>query len=99
MSARDRQDGGTVAGGVRLPPEVADRVLTPEAVAFHARLEPAFAAGRAALLARRADRQKALDAGADLYFLPETRAVREDAAWRVAPAPADLERRHIEITG
>ncbi len=34
-----------------------------------------------------------------LDFLDETRAVREDAAWRVAQAPADLQDRRVEITG
>src|SRR5581483_2580841 len=35
----------------------------------------------------------------DPTFLPETASVRDDPNWRVAPIPADLQRRHIEITG
>ena len=88
---------GTVVAGP--PSPEAERVLTGEAAAFLARLQRAFGARREELLARRAARQAAFDAGADLDFLPETRALRDDASWRVASIPADLERRHIEITG
>src|SRR5262245_4826385 len=94
--------GGPAGAGIEISgashPETS-RVLTPEAVAFLARLQRAFGARREELLARRAIRQAALDSGAGLDFLPETRAVRDDAAWRVAPIPPDLERRHVEITG
>ena len=37
-------------------------------------------------------------AGRPLDFLPETRGIRE-GDWRVAPAPADLVDRRVEITG
>ncbi|HUD72503.1 MAG TPA: malate synthase A [Dongiaceae bacterium] len=98
MSARSSASGGPAAGA---PLSVADagRILTPEAIAFLARLERAFGSRRTALLAARATRQSALDAGAVLDFLPDTRAIRDDPSWRVAPAPPDLERRHVEITG
>jgi len=91
-----------IAAGIAVagpPSAAATRVLSGEAAAFLARLQRAFGARREELLARRAARQAALDAGAGLDFLPETRAIRDDASWRVAPVPADLERRHIEITG
>jgi malate synthase len=74
------------------------RVLTPEALAFVARLQRAFGARRRDLLAERDERRRSLDAGERPAFLEETRAWRE-AAWRVADAPADLQRRHVEITG
>lgn len=76
----------------------ADRVLTPDALAFVAELHRRFNPERQRLLRRRAERQTELDAGARLDFLPETRDVRE-GEWQVAPAPADLDDRRVEITG
>ncbi len=73
-------------------------VLTPEALAFVARLQREFGPTREALLRRRAERQAELTAGAFPDFLPETRAVR-DGDWTVAPAPKDLQKRWVEITG
>ncbi|HEX9068327.1 MAG TPA: malate synthase A, partial [Ktedonobacterales bacterium] len=49
-------------------------------------------------LDKRAERQAALDAGATFDFLPETREMRE-SEWTVAPIPADLLDRRVEITG
>ena len=46
----------------------------------------------------REERQKELDAGALPDFLPETKHVR-DGDWKVAPIPADLQDRRVEITG
>jgi malate synthase len=76
----------------------AAEVLTPEALAFVAALQRAFGDERERLLAARAERQAELDAGALPDFLQETREVRE-GDWRVAPAPADLQDRRVEITG
>jgi malate synthase len=73
-------------------------ILTPAALAFVAALERELGPTRAALLRRRAERQVAFDAGARLDFLAETRGIRE-RAWTVAPAPKDLERRWVELTG
>lgn len=75
-----------------------DHILTPEAVAFAAGLERRFGGERRALLARRSERQQQFDAGARPDFLRETRAIRE-TAWTVAPVPADLMDRRVEITG
>ena len=47
---------------------------------------------------RRAERQKRFDAGELPDFLIETRAIRE-GDWKVAPIPADLLDRRVEITG
>src|SRR5207302_2983254 len=58
-----------------------------------------FGATREALLARRVERQREIDAGAMPDFLAEPRHVREDPSWRVAPAPKDLQDRRVEITG
>ncbi|HZT50687.1 MAG TPA: malate synthase A, partial [Stellaceae bacterium] len=75
-----------------------ERILTHEALAFLAHLERKFGAERRRLLAARARRQAALDAGAKPDFPAETRAVRE-ADWTVAPLPKDLLDRRVEITG
>lgn len=73
-------------------------ILTPEALAFIAALERNFGAPRRALLERRVERQAAIDAGQLPDFLPETAEVRA-GAWTVAPIPADLADRRVEITG
>jgi malate synthase len=88
-------DGVQVTGG-RVPGE--DRVLTPEALALVARLTRNFRDELGVLLARRRDRQTRFDAGELPDFLPETAHVRE-SDWTVAPAPADLDDRRVEITG
>jgi malate synthase len=73
-------------------------VLTPEALDFVAALHAEFDGQRRALLARRGERQTALDAGELPAFLTETRELRA-AEWQVAPAPKDLTDRRVEITG
>jgi len=79
-------------------PPAAAGVLTPEALEFLAQLEQEFRPTRASLLQRRVARQAELDAGALPDFLSSTAGAR-GAAWRVAPAPADLQDRRVEITG
>jgi malate synthase len=78
-------------------PEYA-RVLTPDALAFVAKLARAFEPRRQELLAQRAARQKEFDAGRMPDFLPETKALRE-SQWQVAAQPPDLLDRRVEITG
>lgn len=73
-------------------------ILTPEALAFVASLHRKFEGTRRELLARRVLRQAELDAGRRPDFLPETAAVRA-ADWTIAPLPADLLDRRVEITG
>jgi malate synthase len=68
-------------------------VLSKEALAFVERLQRELGAERKALLAVRAGRQQALDAGE----LPTLKARVGD--WRVRPAPPDLVDRRVEITG
>src|SRR5947209_6793864 len=80
-----------------LPPEYA-AILSPEALDFVAALHRAFDGRRRELLARRAQVQAQLDGGWLPDFLPETRDVRA-GDWRVAPLPADLLDRRVEITG
>jgi malate synthase len=73
-------------------------ILTPQALAFVAKLARKFEARRRELIAARARRQSEFDAGRLPDFLPETKAIR-DAEWSVAPAPRDLQDRRVEITG
>lgn len=73
-------------------------LFTPELFALLVGLEERFGARRKALLAARVERQARLDAGAALDFLPATESVRT-SDWRVAPLPADLLDRRVEITG
>ncbi len=73
-------------------------VLTPDALRFIARLSRQFSATRNALLQKRRERQAEIDAGKFPDFLSETEEVRRDN-WTVAPVPADLQDRRVEITG
>ncbi len=75
-----------------------EEILSDEALAFLAGLHRKFNASRLRLLALRDERQARLDAGALPDFLPETAHVR-DGDWTVAPIPADLQDRRVEITG
>src|SRR5580698_10121741 len=87
--------------GVEFRAPVTERyktILTPEAVAFVVGLQRAFNGRRKELLGARVVRQARLDAGEKPDFLPETKAIRE-SAWTVAPLPADLLDRRVEITG
>ena len=77
--------------------ETAD-VLTSEAQSFLVDLQREFGAGRIDLLARRAARLERLHAGELPDFLPETADVRA-GDWRVAPTPAEIADRRVEITG
>ncbi|GAA5157722.1 aldolase/citrate lyase family protein [Ornithinimicrobium tianjinense] len=52
---------------------------------------------RHALLAARKELARAVHDGAELAQLEETREIREDASWRVAPPPADLTYRLVEL--
>jgi malate synthase len=78
-------------------PEYAE-ILTPSALAFVAELHRRFDATRRALLQRREERQREFEAGQLPDFLPESRLIREKP-WTVAPLPADLLDRRVEITG
>jgi malate synthase len=77
--------------------EFAD-VLTTEALAFVAKLQRAFGTRRLELLKKRQERQAWLDAGNTPGFLVETLGVRT-GDWKVGSIPADLQKRHVEITG
>ncbi len=74
-------------------------IVTPEALDFLAELHRHFNSTRKELLEARAARQARFDAGEDPDFLPETKSIRDDDSWRVAPVPEDLQDRRVEITG
>ncbi|MFE1234052.1 malate synthase A [Streptomyces sp. NPDC058745] len=76
-----------------------EEVLTDAALAFVAELHRRFTPRRDELLARRAERRAEIARTSTLGFLPETAAVRADDSWKVAPAPAALDDRRVEITG
>ncbi|CAL9389011.1 Malate synthase [Streptomyces sp. enrichment culture] len=76
-----------------------EEVLTDAALAFVAELHRRFTPRRDELLARRAERRAEIARTSTLDFLPETAAIRADDSWRVAPAPAALNDRRVEITG
>ena len=75
-----------------------EEIVTEDALRFVADLHRRFNGTRLALLERRAERQRRIDAGELPDFLPETAHIRS-GDWRVAPVPADLQDRRVEITG
>ena len=99
LSDVDRGRTTAVSIEIRAPlDERFDEVLTDDALAFVGELHERFEPPRQELLRARAERQARFDAGETLDFLDETREVRE-GDWQVAPPPADLEDRRVEITG
>ncbi|OAE00681.1 malate synthase A [Arthrobacter sp. OY3WO11] len=76
-----------------------DEVLTPDALAFIAKLHRTTAARRQELLQARRTRRAEIAAGQDPRFLRETEHIRNDPSWRVAPPAPGLEDRRVEITG
>ncbi|UXY14960.1 malate synthase A [Chitiniphilus purpureus] len=91
----------TLPAGVQVHAEITPafaEILTPEALAFVAKLQRQFNGRRRELLAVRTLRQADLDAGQQPDFLPQTAHIRK-GDWRIAPLPADLALRRVEITG
>lgn len=74
------------------------RILTPDALRFVGELAREFESRRKELLERRKDVQKDIDGGKFPDFLSETQHIR-DGDWKIAPIPADLQDRRVEITG
>jgi malate synthase len=96
MSAKIQVQGVEITA--TMTPAYEQQVLTPDALRFVADLQRKFNPTRQRLLKRRAEIQAALDAGQLPDFPKETADVRR-ADWTVAPAPADLRDRRVEITG
>jgi len=92
----------SILQGVNVSGEITDfnrKILTKDALAFLALLHRSFNGTRKNLLQRRVIRQAELDKGQLPDFLPETKHIRENDAWKGArPAPGLIDRR-VEITG
>src|SRR5262245_19184759 len=73
-------------------------ILSDAARAFLTDLHQRFDGRRQALLKARVERQARYDAGELPDFAAETATIR-DSEWRVAPIPASLMDRRVEITG
>jgi malate synthase len=73
-------------------------VLCTDALAFIKALHERFNDRRLILLQKRYDRQRKLDLGQWPDFLPETASTRANE-WKIAPIPAELQDRRVEITG
>ncbi|ATO49435.1 malate synthase A [Brevibacillus laterosporus] len=87
--------------GVQITGEMNERyqeILTPDALSFLADLSRTFEVRRQELLLKREKRQQEFDQGMMPHFLEETKDIRE-ADWTIAPIPADLQDRRVEITG
>lgn len=80
------------------PGEYGERVLTSEALDFVGALHREFEDRRRALLARRRERRAEFAAGV-LPDFPSDGTEARRGTWKVAPAPADLQDRRVEITG
>jgi malate synthase len=76
-----------------------DEVLTPEALSFLSQLHDTFDERRRDLLAERGERRGRIAAGEDPDFLAETKHIREDVEWRIAPPVPGLDDRRVEMTG
>lgn len=75
-----------------------DAILTPEALEFVSDLARTFGPRVRDLLETRRAQQVQYDQGMRPQFLGATRSIR-DSTWSVAPLPADLQDRRVEITG
>ncbi len=101
VGSMTRTGGRPLGAGIEVSgPEVPalEHVVTPDALAFVAALVRRFGPTRDALLVRRGEVQRRLDAGGMPDFEPDTARVRE-GTWSVTSAPADLDDRRVEITG
>src|SRR3984893_4117114 len=90
-----------IPAGVQIVGDVSPafaEILTPDALAFVAKLQREFGLRREECLQNRQVRQAALDREEALDFLPETKQIR-DGDWMCAQIPQDLLDRRVEITG
>ena len=74
-------------------------ILNPDALTFLQSLVEAFGDRLDALMALRDEKQAGYDNGLLPDFREDTQAIRNDKSWRVAPIPAPLQDRRVEITG
>ncbi len=85
-----------MSGGVEVLAQADAAAIPPGALALVETLHRELSPTRRALLLRRHERQRELDAGVRPVFVPAP-AIGGD--WTVASAPADLQDRRCEITG
>ncbi|MFC5570946.1 malate synthase A [Lysobacter yangpyeongensis] len=97
LESQDQRSGDDGVEVLARHPDAAT-LLTPAALAFLAGLHRRFEPARQARLAARRDRQACFDAGGLPDFRADTAAIRA-GDWRVAPLPAALRDRRVEITG
>jgi malate synthase len=75
-----------------------NEILIDEALSFLKKLHQHFEPKRQQLLQRRKERMAEVNKGATPTFLSETKHIR-NGDWTIAPLPADLQDRRVEITG
>src|SRR3954471_12067783 len=83
---------------IEVTAKASEQILSRPALAFLEELHRNFEARRQDLLQKRTERYRKLASGASFEFLPGTANVRS-GDWKVASTPADLQKRHVEITG
>ncbi|HZX94518.1 MAG TPA: malate synthase A [Myxococcales bacterium] len=83
---------------IEVTAKASEQVLSKAALAFVEELHRNFEQRRQDVLKKRDERYRKLAAGGAFEFLPETASVRS-GDWKVASIPADLAKRHVEITG
>lgn len=76
-----------------------EEILTDSSLALIEKLHKELNPRRLELLERRKVRVQAIANGEELKFLDETKAIREDKTWKVAPLAPGLIDRRVEITG
>ncbi|GAA3327516.1 malate synthase A [Paeniglutamicibacter sulfureus] len=84
---------------VAAPVRRQEEILTPQALDFLAQLHKAFDGRRAELMQTRQLNRARIANGSDPKFRPETKSIRDDESWKVAPIAPGLEDRRVEITG
>lgn len=76
-----------------------EEIFTVSALALIEKLHKQLNPRRLELLEKRRARIAAIASGQELDFLPETKAIRADENWKVAPLAPGLIDRRVEITG
>ena len=91
----------TLNGSTITPPRIRrqEEILTPEAIDFLRTLHQEFEPRRRELMQRRHRSRAKIANGQDPTFREDTRHIREDDSWTVAPVAPGLEDRRVEITG
>ncbi|KNX37472.1 malate synthase A [Luteipulveratus halotolerans] len=92
----------TLPEGVEVTGPIDDRyeeILSEKALELVAKLHRELNGRRLERLEARKKRVQEIADGADLGFLEETKHIREDDSWKVAPLGPGLEDRRVEMTG